>query len=504
MIPALAVAVTLAVSTSNYLGPFRLDSSIEDDRLTSLGYTAATGRLWATNARQEWLEWDLPEQELRQPLRRAKPPLMTMIDSEPASSATSTLYDWALLNDRFLWERSTGHRVGPVPNPVPDSDRVSPAYSPCGRFLALGFVRGHGSPTPGPARIPVWDLAGRKLHTIVEVPIPPGGLVTMQIALSAGAKCLAVAIEPSPTRHGDGIELVTIDTTTNKHLHTEVFDEGRDAIRPVAVDATGERLLYRRGERLYFQMKGDERERELRFWPGAHLNPLAVRPDLSEVLVWGPRQPGQNDPRPIVARVEFATLRPRVWYPWEELGVPIAGVLAPHDGGFALLTKRHAWRYREGPPGALPTDPWAALAGSPELAWRTLEQLRTQPDFARRLFQQHLQPSLPREPLDLQKSIARLDAPAYFDREAASAELLARVRFLEPALRSALEVTRSSEVRERLEHILARSDQFSAPEIREIRAIEWLLRDHSPAALAIVRHASRGPADAVLTREALR
>ncbi|MGL4422400.1 MAG: hypothetical protein ACRCZF_17150, partial [Gemmataceae bacterium] len=191
-------------------------------------------------------------------------------------------------------------------------------------------------------------------------------------------------------------------------------------------------------------------------------------------------------------------------YPWEELGVPIAGVLAPHDVGFALLTKRHAWRYREGPPGPLPTDPWAALAGSPELAWRTLEQLRTQPDFARRLFQQHLQPSLPREPLDLQKSIARLDAPAYFDREAASAELLARVRFLEPALRSALAVTRSSEVRERLEHILARSDQFSAPEIREIRAIEWLLHDHSPAALAIVRHASRGPADAVLTREALR
>jgi hypothetical protein len=94
--------------------------------------------------------------------------------------------------------------------------------------------------------------------------------------------------------------------------------------------------------------------------------------------------------------------------------------------------------------------------------------------------------------------VAALDAPAFADRESARKQLAEAGWRAEPVVRAALRETASTEVRERIEELLAK------PDVRPVRAVHLLELVGTPAALAALRDLAAGPADALPVREAKR
>jgi WD40 repeat protein len=97
--------------------------------------------------------------------------------------------------------------------------------------------------------------------------------------------------------------------------------------------------------------------------------------------------------------------------------------------------------------------------------------------------------------------ITDLDAPAYRDREKASAELAEVGELVGPAL-AAARATATAEARERLTALLATVEALTPDKLRAIRACEVLEGMGTPEARELLAIWAKGPAGATLTREA--
>lgn len=135
----------------------------------------------------------------------------------------------------------------------------------------------------------------------------------------------------------------------------------------------------------------------------------------------------------------------------------------------------------------------AALGAS--AAWALMADDKLRADTMARL-----SPVAKPDAAQVAKWIADLDAAAFADRTTATKELAALSRTVELPLREALKATSSTEVRERLEALIARFDKKLSPEevraMRLVHAAEWH-RAKEPLTVW-----ASGSPSAVLTREA--
>lgn len=158
---------------------------------------------------------------------------------------------------------------------------------------------------------------------------------------------------------------------------------------------------------------------------------------------------------------------------------------------------------------AAPAEPaalWAALATAPApKAWHAIRELTARPDVAVKLLREKLKPvPVPVKPAaaDVAKLIARLDAPAFVEREAAERALRGLGPLVAGELRAALRETKSAEARERLDWLLDRIDHPHAPTRAESRAVEVLERAGTPAARELLAAYAAGAGHTPLAAEA--
>jgi RNA polymerase sigma factor (sigma-70 family) len=152
-------------------------------------------------------------------------------------------------------------------------------------------------------------------------------------------------------------------------------------------------------------------------------------------------------------------------------------VSASAEDGTALV-----WSLKP-PAGREPPEParlWADLAGDGPAVRRAVWAAAQHPDLAVKLFREKW--PVPERPADaerIRKLIARLDADAFADREAAEAELKKIGRPAEEELHKALAGTASPEVKRRVKAIVdawspPTTAEYPADEARELRAV-WAL-----------------------------
>jgi WD40 repeat protein len=134
--------------------------------------------------------------------------------------------------------------------------------------------------------------------------------------------------------------------------------------------------------------------------------------------------------------------------------------------------------------------------------------LAARPEVAVPVFRKLLKPQPPPKkaaPGRLAALVARLDAPAHREREAAENELAGFGAEIEPLLRSAKSEATSPEVRSRLDRLLARLDPDARPAgepLRHVRAVEVLERIGTADARELLAGLAGGADGAVLTEEA--
>jgi hypothetical protein len=149
---------------------------------------------------------------------------------------------------------------------------------------------------------------------------------------------------------------------------------------------------------------------------------------------------------------------------------------------------------------------WAALADvDASKAWTARWRLIGRPDQAVPFLKARLSPVVGKESQRLEKLLADLDHADFDRREAASKELARRGADILPALRYALERTTSTEVRQRLEALLARSTSSWAPSAetrRRLRAIQVLEQIGSQEARAVLANLAGGSWTAPETQNA--
>jgi hypothetical protein len=356
-------------------------------------------------------------------------------------------------------------------------------------------------------------LAKNRAAGTVEVPVPPGGIVHADLALSADGAKLAAVITPSPGRRGDdGAELGVWDVADGKRAATRVLEVGTTCITFLPGDH--EVLISHAGGSTVWVPDRDA----LREFPAGGTPPFfsqGFSPDGRTFVaaVFQLSKEGNRSWTTWSAVFETATLKER-----ERLPRP-HGANADPPQGFAT-SGRTAAMTREGvllfdltntardPTWAKdPIDParlWAALAGSPADVGVAIRALANRPALALDLFREKLAPAgeAASGEAATAKLIAALDAPAFADREAAGKALLASLRRVEPALRAALATATSPEQKQRLSALLAAADKYTPDELRHIRAMEVLERIGTPAAADLAAKLAGGAANAILTREA--
>jgi hypothetical protein len=147
---------------------------------------------------------------------------------------------------------------------------------------------------------------------------------------------------------------------------------------------------------------------------------------------------------------------------------------------------------------------WQALAGDDAAAadaalWSFATEPET-PAFLRTRLRSATEPA----PARLARLLADLDADSFETRQQASAELERYADESRAALRRAMKVTRSAEVRRRIDEVLRHIDDVKPPPdlLRRLRALEALERSGTPEALDLMKALAEGAEDARLTREA--
>jgi hypothetical protein len=146
---------------------------------------------------------------------------------------------------------------------------------------------------------------------------------------------------------------------------------------------------------------------------------------------------------------------------------------------------------------------WQALAGDAAPADDALWSLATDPETPTFL-RTRLGAASELAPARLARLLADLDADSFETRQQASAELERYADESRAALRRAMKVTRSAEVRRRIDEALRRVDDVKPPPelLRRLRALEALERSGTPEALDLVKALAEAADDARLTREA--
>jgi RNA polymerase sigma factor (sigma-70 family) len=147
---------------------------------------------------------------------------------------------------------------------------------------------------------------------------------------------------------------------------------------------------------------------------------------------------------------------------------------------------------------------WSELAHADAArAYRALWALVANPEQSVPLLRENLRPAGAADARRTERWLRDLDSDDFSTRQQA-AEALARLGdAAEPALRRALKVTPSAEVRRRVEQLLAKLDWRATPErLRLWRAIEALEHIDTPEARQVLKALAAGAAEAGLTQEA--
>jgi WD40 repeat protein len=147
---------------------------------------------------------------------------------------------------------------------------------------------------------------------------------------------------------------------------------------------------------------------------------------------------------------------------------------------------------------------WAELSDKDAAkAYRAVLALAARPAEAVPLLQAKLKPRPGPDVKRLAKLLADLDSDEFETRESASKELAALGPDAEGALRRALDDAPSTEVRQRVEEVLAKFQKSGpAPErVRFVRAVEVLERAGTPEARRALEGLAKASLDAALARE---
>ena len=149
-----------------------------------------------------------------------------------------------------------------------------------------------------------------------------------------------------------------------------------------------------------------------------------------------------------------------------------------------------------------PAALWAALA-SPEgeVAFDAIRLLRANAAEAVPFLKDHMPIPTTKDATWVAERLKALDAPAFRDREKATADLAAAGEIVVPDLRAALDKA-SPETRQRLTGLLDKVHQLTPEKLRAIRACEVLEGIGTAAAKDVLAEWAKGPDSATLTREA--
>jgi hypothetical protein len=155
-------------------------------------------------------------------------------------------------------------------------------------------------------------------------------------------------------------------------------------------------------------------------------------------------------------------------------------------------------------PAREPESLWADLAGEdPHKAYRAVQGLAAAPVPAVAYLKDHLRPVPEVEARRVERLLADLDRDDFEVREAAAKELTELGERAEPALRQALQETRSAEVRKRLEALLSASKGVPPREtLRALRAVWVLERVGTTEARRLLEALAKGAPGARQTIEA--
>jgi hypothetical protein len=173
--------------------------------------------------------------------------------------------------------------------------------------------------------------------------------------------------------------------------------------------------------------------------------------------------------------------------------------------GTILLWDISAIRPTETVPDTAPELLWADLAGDAIKAYRAVVALGDQGERAVKFLAERLKPAAPIEPKRIDQWLADLDSPQFAVRNNARAELAALAERAEPALRARLKATTSAEARLVIKRLVDALDSgwvTHPSRLREVRAVEALERNRSPAARRLLQDLAKGDPAARLTVEA--
>jgi WD40 repeat protein len=149
-----------------------------------------------------------------------------------------------------------------------------------------------------------------------------------------------------------------------------------------------------------------------------------------------------------------------------------------------------------------PDTLWEALADfDAEHAFDVIRLLRATPTEAVAFLKERVKPPTAPAVDWVGARVKALDAPAYRDREKATAELADAGEVVADSLRGALK-TAPAEAHKRLEELLEKADAKTPEKLRAVRACEVLEGIATPEARTLLTEWAKGPPGATLTREA--
>jgi dipeptidyl aminopeptidase/acylaminoacyl peptidase len=347
-----------------------------------------------------------------------------------------------------LRDPATGKEVRSFAGP-PGAGSEALGFSPDGKILATNGLEKNGQ-TPA---VFLYDVAtGKEVRRMV----PRGGKSIHALAFSPTGTLLASA----------GDEAVRVwDVATGKERL--LLRGHQDAVRAVAFAPDGATLA------------SGSRDRTVRLWDPA------TGKELRRI----------EGHRGSVAAVAFS---------------PDGKLLASGASDTTMLVwdltdGKAARPQRVGPPAKDPTALWAALASSDaRAADRAAWVLTADPVGASALLRERLQPVRAPDPRRLAQLLTDLDSERFAVREQAAQELERYEGAVKPALARVLEGKPSTEVRRRVEQLLAKLDNpVPSPEVlRALRAVgvlEWI---GTAEARRVLERATQGAAEARQTREA--
>lgn len=416
-----------------------------------------------------------------------------------------------------LFSTRTRTLLREFPQPLPDADTWYPVYSADGQRLAFGYYRGHGSPIEGPTRVPIWDLRKQKPVGTVEIPLPPGGIVTTDLYLSQDGARLASVTRPAATEAGQqAVELGIWDVATGERLAEHILPIGLHAMVNLLFLPQQQEVLiaHSSGIALWNYHLGTWREPPASNW-NAFGRPVLAPDGRSFMILDGKGGTGLGWPmystKERYVWYETATLMPRWVVPVTSRSAALSGwwAVAFHPSGREIaLGRGNEVRTLSlvpaGMPEQHPDQLWKQLASTPTRACRALQTLVSHPTIAEELFRKRLRPVTAPEtrPEQVDRWIQDLDANLFVVRDQASRALGKHARVYRARLETALQESHSAEQRERLTRLIDQSQRLSPDDLRGIRSVEVLEMLGTPAAWECIQEMATGAPDAPLTQHA--